>query len=407
MNAPRQEPGPRWIRRGGRRLVFTGVLIVLVLGGLELTARHFILRYRARFPFVNPRPYLLGPRIPPQMPQMFSAELGWDLYFTNTPYGERPRPRDYHRVLAMSFGDSFAFCAEVESTQTWQVAWSDLVQGDILNFGVGGYATDQAYLRFRRVAQQVRPPVALMCLTSENINRLLNVYRPFYYPKTAIRMTKPRFMLAGNGLKLLPNAITDPAQFVNLNNEAWLQRLGKHDYWFNREAYPVCRFPYLRILFNRHVWRTRLSAKARGGADDVNPQPWRDLWRQDEPRALMLRILARFIAECRELGIQPVIVLLPHRQELATFYRDRQAPASVEVLREFTGQQDCPFVDGLAGMAAILTEEQEVPRLIGHHFTPAGNQRLARVLHEALLADERTAGFFQPAAETSAPEAGR
>ena len=46
----------------------------------------------------------------------------------------------------------------------------------------------------------------------ENVNRVVNRYRPFYSPRSGVALSKPRFVLEGDGLRLLPNPVSGPGQ---------------------------------------------------------------------------------------------------------------------------------------------------------------------------------------------------
>ena len=94
------------------------------------------------------------------------------------------------------YGDSFTWSSEVESTYAWGNVLSTLLGCRVLNFGVGGYGTDQAFLRFREHGAD-RSPIVVLAHQPENILRNVNRYRPLLYPVT-LRF-KPRFRLDGDG----------------------------------------------------------------------------------------------------------------------------------------------------------------------------------------------------------------
>jgi hypothetical protein len=62
-------------------------------------------------------------------------------------------------------------------------------------------------------------------IITENINRCLNSYRPFYYEKTGTRLTKPRFILTQNGLHLQKNPIQRPQTSPSWGRSHSLNRL--------------------------------------------------------------------------------------------------------------------------------------------------------------------------------------
>jgi hypothetical protein len=100
------------------------------------------------------------------------------------------------------YGDSFTYGQEVDNEHAWSNVLSRLEQCRVANYGVGGYGTDQAYLRFQ-VNRSDESPLVILGIYSENIMRNVNSFRNVYY-----RMRyglKPGFILNKAGdLELIP-----------------------------------------------------------------------------------------------------------------------------------------------------------------------------------------------------------
>ena len=91
----------------------------------------------------------------------FSSTLGWsikengssELYQANSSgvrsnreYAFSP-PRGVRRIS--TFGDSFTHCDDVKNNETWQAIMESYDSNiEVINFGVGGFGLDQAYLRY-------------------------------------------------------------------------------------------------------------------------------------------------------------------------------------------------------------------------------------------------------------------
>jgi hypothetical protein len=106
------------------------------------------------------------------------------------------------------FGDSFAFGDEVDDNQTWQEQLAKIRQQNILNFGISAYGPDQSLLHLKRMAPQLpKTSIVSLVVTFENINRIVNIYRKFYFSNTGIPLTKPIFTLTENGITLIDNPI--------------------------------------------------------------------------------------------------------------------------------------------------------------------------------------------------------
>jgi hypothetical protein len=87
--------------------------------------------------------------------------LGWDrksltkgfeisdtkTFFKINKIGSRKSTK-YSKSTIAVFGDSFAFCRYVNDNETWQYHLSNKIKNNILNFGVGNYGLDQAFLKY-------------------------------------------------------------------------------------------------------------------------------------------------------------------------------------------------------------------------------------------------------------------
>ena len=51
---------------------------------------------------------------------------------------------------------------------------------EVLNLGVGGYGTDQAFLKYKLTQKNLDADMVLIGYMTENCNRNVNTYRPFY-----------------------------------------------------------------------------------------------------------------------------------------------------------------------------------------------------------------------------------
>ena len=212
---------------------------------------------------------------------MFDPELGW----TIRPHGNRPQykanskglraTREYDpvppadRVRVAAFGDSFIHASGVPTGFTWEEKLEELEPGlEVINFGIPGSAPDQALLRYRREGIQYRPAVVLIGMMSENINRMVNTFRPFYFAKSGLPFSKPRFAVEGGELVLHENPIRSIDEYRALleDPEAWLPRLGEHDYYYRRNN-RRSRFAFLpsvrfaRVIGNQYFNQPILPAE--------------------------------------------------------------------------------------------------------------------------------------------------
>jgi len=336
--------------------------------------------------FYRPENYLIKENRVKYAKKVFDADLGWHK-FCGTSYGERPRSVDFKESLISTFGESFTYGAEVNDHETFQEALARLLQADVYNFGVGGYGTDQALLRFRRDFPKVKTPIAALGLITENINRIVNVYRPFYLPVTGVPLTKPRFFLRQGVLVLWRNPLQEVSEIQRLKDPNYVHSLADNDYWANAKVEPVLGFPYSAILLNRHFWQEFWYKQINQNVNDVNARPWENLWDNIEARNLMTSIVKAFVFEAAALGAKPVILLFPQRGELFAPLRGRDN-RQIEQVKEICQTEKWNCFDGALALAGELRSDKEVDKLIGLHLTAKGNQCFAEKLHRWLIQEK-------------------
>ena len=177
----------------------------------------------------------------------YSPSLGWTirkngetkLYKANSAGIRSNREYDLHPgngvIRISTFGDSFTHGSDVKNHATWQAIMESNVNSlEVLNFGVGGYGLDQAYLRYLEDGKKFHSHIVLVGFMSENIHRVVNRFRPFYFRSTQAPFTKPRFKIEGEKLSYLPNPIQNLNGYEALidNPGDILPRIGRNDFFY-------------------------------------------------------------------------------------------------------------------------------------------------------------------------------
>ncbi|HEX6201946.1 MAG TPA: SGNH/GDSL hydrolase family protein [Thermoanaerobaculia bacterium] len=325
-------------------------------------------------------------------------ELGWDL----VPGGERPErgyrvnrqgiradrevaPRPKPGVVRVAvFGDSFAHGSDVANGDTW----ADRLDAshprlEVLNFGVPGYGTDQAYLRFRRHAADFAPHVVLLGVMSDNPQRNLSTFRPFFERRSGLPFGKPRFAVdGGGGLTLRPNPLPRREDYQALLDDppAVLPRVGRHDFFFQGSHAR----PPLDVLPSVRFFHVVTHARYR------QPQLFRGVYDpKGEAFLVTMGILEAFHREAVAGGMLPAVVFLPHGRDLRAS-RGGGWPIYGSLLAA-CGEAGIRCLD--AGRAfAEVPEEVDSRRLIRGHYTPEGNA----VVGDWLAAELAAAGWATP-----------
>ena len=91
----------------------------------------------------------------------YDKDLGWDRK-SNTKGSELSNKKTFFKInnngsrginkfrknKISVFGDLCAFCRYVNDNETWQFHLSNKYKFNVLNFGVGNYGLDQAFLKY-------------------------------------------------------------------------------------------------------------------------------------------------------------------------------------------------------------------------------------------------------------------
>lgn len=359
------------------RTYFINLLLLIVsLIVVELCCFVFFHFFHERFTFYKIEDYLMKAENLERAALVYDAQLGWKRRY-DTPFGERPRRVIYNNPLMATFGDSFTHGDQVRHEETFQTFLSAKLQADVYNFATGGYGTDQAYLRFKEDFPRVKTPLVALGLTTENINRIVNMHRRFYYPKTALSLPKPRFAFRAGKRVLLQNPVQSKQELSKMLDPRFVRRIGQDDWWFNRDNHPILSFPYSRILANKRLWLEVFHASDDSQIDDATPRPWENLWKYHQPRRLMFSILDSFVEDAKNFGATPIVMLFPLRRQLIEAYQGGAVEETKQLFR-FCKRRKYHCFNGLSAMVRDAETRSELDRYANSHLTPKGHAVFAR-----------------------------
>ena len=223
---------------------------------------------------------------------------------------EYNREADSSVLRIAAFGDSFTYGSDVDLGENWAKRIAAINPGiEVLNYGVGGYGLDQAYLRYLKVGAAFHPHMVLIGYMVENIGRHVNVYRGFYtghYPEWFL--TKPRFRIEKGQLVLIPNPLRSVDDYRRLRDDEGtvLRELGRNDFHYvgHYGAGPFDFSPTVRLL---KIVRARIALKRQ-----------RPIFRMDgqydekgEAYGITVAIFDAFYRKVLETGALPIIVVFP------------------------------------------------------------------------------------------------
>jgi hypothetical protein len=286
-------------------------------------------------------------------------------------------------VRVAAFGNSFVYCNEVANDDAWPAQIERRHPGlEVLNYGVGGYGVDQAYLRFLLEGARLAPHVVVIGFAPDDLGRVVNVYRRFRSSRE-IPLVKPRFLLDGQGkLVLLPVPLRTPADYARyLAAPRRVIELGVHDQWYEPAIYEDPLYDHsaavrlatgVWIRVRRHFGRDRF---VRDGTFNPAATAFR----------IQVALFRLFADAVRARGARPLVILLPDAETVRAARQGRRTL--------LTSLGDALRAQGLAYLD--LTEAfRDAPDrgdgrawfMAGGHYSPAGNRVVAEWLGPRLAA---------------------
>jgi hypothetical protein len=275
------------------------------------------------------------------------------------------------------YGDSFTYSMEVEAEYAWPNLLSGLLQCRVDNFGVGGYGTDQALLRYLNNSDKA--PVVLLVHQVENILRNANQYRQLLYAGTgSVFGFKPIFHLEGSELMLEPPLWPRTIQDF--------RRIVAHPSHYLRFEYFTpngpsgkrhLQFPYLYNLllsFGEFHIRARMT-----GA------PWyAEFYRPDHPSSglhITTAIAEAFASQSAANGQKGIFVILPPASELA--HKQSGGPWTYAPLLNALNDAGIQYIDlGPVMLERTSGNACDLTTTCSAHYNQAGYKLVAETLFE-------------------------
>lgn len=322
----------------------------------------------------------------------YHSVLGWttkpnanvdNIYVTNSD-GIRAS-RDYSLVPARDkirlavFGDSFTWGDMVSNDETWEAILEANSDGlEVLNFGLSGYGTDQAYLRYLSEGYKFRPHIAILCYMPENIYRNVNRFRPLYLNGTGLPLPKPRYYISKGRLRLLENPFSSAREVIGLSsNDALLRKVGQRDVWYTDMGYRK-----LGILDKSNLCKVLRKAIYRR---QIKLRRWMsDHRRFGEAFRVTAGILEEFYEEAKRNGARPIIAILPDYGVIRAYYKHNRK--NYQAIVDFLEKRHIPYVDVTDDFLSKLKAGYKKEDFFGkeEHYNEGGNRLVAEALKRYL-----------------------
>jgi lysophospholipase L1-like esterase len=293
-------------------------------------------------------------------------------------YALEPGPGVFRIAL---FGDSFTHGDEVAYENTWGYYLQEILTHtgrdvEVLNFAVGGYGMDQAYLRWQELGRHYQPHLVIFGLQMENVARNVNLIRPLYFPPTTLPFSKPRFIQQAGTLQLINTPTIPVAQvpevMANIGNWEW----GEYEYFLDFDNYQ------------NHFWlRSKLIALAIAASTpvegEVNVQDEDFFEITAEPAQLTQAILQAFSQDVQASGAIFLMVFLPMAADLRILAQDGTLPYH-DLFNALETEHNI-----IVPTSALLQENnRRSPLLLRLHYSPRGNEIVGEAIAQYLLSHQ-------------------
>ncbi|MHC4943254.1 MAG: GDSL-type esterase/lipase family protein [Planctomycetota bacterium] len=296
-------------------------------------------------------------------------------------YSDIPEPGV---IRASAFGDSFVYCQEVRNDQTWEELLAEsLPDFEVLNYGVGGYGLDQAYIRYMLEGARNWSHFVFIGFFNDYFGRNVCIFPPAMYARSGVRFMpflKPRYLLEGDGIVLR----TKPLPFLEdyerflLDDRAVLDLIEGDDH-FLRLMYrkgPMDFLPSVRLV---KLIQYGLAARKPENRIILADKTYST---ESEAYRVTTKVLDQFYLDVLGHGALPVVVFFPNSDEVNRFRE--QGTKACPAIVEHVERKGYRYVDLLDAFHECTARDVRACFASGGHYSAAGNKIVAEFIRKFL-----------------------
>ena len=276
----------------------------------------------------------------------FDKELGWSpkpynsgsdktddgiKKYTINKKGARNNPNyeDKNSNIAI-FGDSFAFGRLVNDNETWPHLLSKKMNTNVLNYAVGNYGLDQAYLRLKREIKTLESEIVIMSVVPETISRIHSYWKHYFEYGNTLAF-KPIFELRNDELILHKQFIRDKESFSKISEKEENIRSLDH-FYESKFLKDILKFPYsfnllktrdrslaiISEILKGQIYKTHEEAfrTAFKIIIDKNAEHTARLYQSQKHLELLFSLVKEFVKLCEINNKRPIFLLSPQPIDL-------------------------------------------------------------------------------------------
>ncbi len=275
-----------------------------------------------------------------------------------------------------TYGDSFTQGIEVDDKDTFQAQLSTRTGVRVENYGILGFGTDQALLYLEKNLQRGdRPRIVILGILSENMNRLMNAFRPYYtYPSIDITFgMKPILVSRNQSWEFVHNVVPS-----TLSDEQLAQLIDA--------ASPYDAFAKLRtehVVFPYSLSTFHFLSNAGPSAYYKWPG------QTEEAQEKLQFILERFSKNAETYSFIPVVLFLPMNTDQLFLSETPQLHKSLPVSHDTLTVIDISKEVRSHKWTKETLPSDYTPYLVKTHPSAKGYSLITDIIHAKLCTESR------------------
>ena len=331
----------------------------------------------------------------------YDPDLGWavrpnsqsenGLYFSNsagvrTSSSRKETPvNPLPGILRIAiFGDSFTHGDDVPYEESWGAVLEKTLnehgrQAEVINLGGGGYAIDQAFLRWKKHGKPLRPHLVLFGFQNSNVKRSMNLIRKLYSPDSGVIFSKPRFILQDNALQLINVPTVPPENLIPILKDFNHWKFKDHEFFYQEANYV-----------DRPIYASRLASFIISGLTTQFSSRRKDydFFAVDSiSRKIVWRIIEEFKREVEEGGGRFLIVHIPTKSPIKQLQNGERLDYQ-NLLEELNANFELIDPSPELIHQAETSSFENLFAEGSSHYSNVGNQVVGVVVANALLAQQ-------------------
>jgi len=394
----------------GSWMIFAAVAFCYLF--FELLFHFFITKLNHKFQWLiiskDKRPYFSTELLDKFFAESFDSELGW-CRKPNTSKQEKgkygvtkyhinekgQRENSKHEQLPMlisTYGDSFTFCRQVNDNESFQWYLSELTQTNVLNYGVGNYGLDQAFLRLQREYPKNKTPIVILGCVPSTIVRILSMWKHYSEFGNTLAF-KPRYILKNQELQLMPNFINSRDKFNQYQD--YISEINQFDdFYHTKFCQEMLAFPYLFHLLKKPHRHFSLISRVVGGYTknrfesaieiimENNLKDRKELFESERSVNLIIALIKSYKVYAQQQGFTPLFLWTPQKDDIL------RVRSGDHYYKAFTDKlnQIIDVIDMTSNLVQVspLDDYYSDDSHYGGHLSQKGNQLVAEYIFQQL-----------------------